>query len=668
MVWVKRLLIAVVAIVLLLFAAVAIALLTIDTRMIQDRIAAAVEEETGRTLHFEGELSLSFFPWLGFELGESELANASGFDGPFARIERTDLRLEVLPLLRRQVSLDTVIVQGLQLNLAMDADGRSNWADLEEAFANGEVVEAEGEPVDVDEEEPRTEPADPLADLPFELRVNGFELRDARLTWNDAGTGTRATVRDLDLVTGPLALGEATPVTLGLRAEIDDGPAVTLQMRTRATVELAPMIVNLDDLVVELEAHGDDLPAAGVTARLEAAIAANLDEGRVRVDPLRLRLDDTRGEGELQVMLNEIPRIETRLHFDEMDLDRYLPEEAEDPEVATEPGEPSDREPGPETDPVAELPLEALRGLDADARLRFDRLGYNGLDATDVVVDIVLAGGVLTLEQFRAGVSEGTIAADARLDARTDRPAVGLNMLLDGVQAGPIAAAFMEEVPVVGRMDSTVELTTRGATLDDWIGRLDGRITAEFTDGGIQGFNIARHLRVASARYHGHDPETADVDRETDFSTMRVIAIIERGVIRTEVLDIRAPLLRVTGDGTVNLPRERIDYTARITITDTLEGQAGVAATDLRGLTVPVRITGPLDDPSVRLLVDEAFAQRMRDEAEAAREALRREQEAAEERLRLEREEAERRARERLERQKKEAEEELRDRIRGLFD
>ena len=56
-----------------------------DPNAFKGQIAAAVKESTGRELVIPGQIELSYFPWLGFEVGEVRLGNPPGFgDGPFA--------------------------------------------------------------------------------------------------------------------------------------------------------------------------------------------------------------------------------------------------------------------------------------------------------------------------------------------------------------------------------------------------------------------------------------------------------------------------------------------------------------------------------------------------------------------------------------------------------
>ena len=738
------------ALVVLLIALIVGALLFVDTRAIQDFIAEQVEEQTGRQLDFEGDLSLSFFPWLGFELGETRLANAEGFtdDGPMAAIGTTELRVRVLPLLRREVVVDTIILRDLELNLGIDEAGRTNWADIEERFAQLEDDPAEVEEPAPDPDEP-TE--DPLADLPVDLRVEGFQLSNASINWRDRESDTSANVRGLDLTTGPLELDRETRVSLRVSVETDDGLAADLRADGQARVTLSPMRASLRDLVMEVDARGPDLPDDGVSARLEADIDADLDAGtasiqplivtlaetavgeghveatfgdevptfdgrfefarfnprdlarefdvdlpemadetalrtvalgfafrgnpqEVTVDDVALTFDDTRMDGRLVALLEDVPRINARFDVDAIDLDRYLPEDEEGEGVAA----PTEDDPDSEApDPIAEIPLEAFHAVNADARLNIGRVGYSGLDMTDVAVNILLEDGLLTLSDSGGSVASGRINLDGRFDARGDEPAVAFSTRIEAVQAEPLLEAFLASSPLLGRFDSSLSLDTAGGTLDEWLGALNGDFAAQFGEGVLRGFNVNQVLRNASLRLRGQAEQDIEETR-TPFSSLAASGRIRDGVLTTRTFDMEGSGLRGTGGGNVDFGRQQLDFTAAFTVTRQLLGDDVSAEDQLEGLTVPIRFHGDLFSPSVSVDLTSALRARARGEVDAAREELEAEAEEArreaerrleeERRRQEERLEAERREQqERLQRERDRAREELEQRTRDLL-
>ena len=62
-------------------------------------------------------------------------------------------------------------------------------------------------------------------------------------------------------------------------------------------------------------------------------------------------------------------------------------------------------------------------------------------------------------------------------------------------------------------------------------------------------------------------------------------------------LSIKSPLLRVGGEGDINIGEDSLNYLVKASVVGTSKGQGGRDVDDLKGLTVPVRLSGPLTAP-----------------------------------------------------------------------
>ena len=126
--WVIGGLIALIGVALLLVV------LFVDPNDYRDDIAQAVEQRTGRRLTLSGDLKLSVFPWVALDVGPATLGDAPGFgDEPFVSIERARVGVRLLPLLRGDLEVGHVQLEGARIRLVTDSSGRNNWADLGES-------------------------------------------------------------------------------------------------------------------------------------------------------------------------------------------------------------------------------------------------------------------------------------------------------------------------------------------------------------------------------------------------------------------------------------------------------------------------------------------------------------------------------------------------------
>ncbi len=275
--------IAVVAGVLLglLVVAVAAASLLLDPNDYRDEISAKVKQATGRELKIEGDIRLSFFPWLGLELGKLELGNAAGFGkAPFARIGGADARVKILPLLSGKVEMDKVVLRGLELQLARRADGSSNWDDLAGKGEAKTEKSAAGKPAK------QAAPGQKLA----ALAIGGIEITDAKVAWQDDMAKQRVTLSDFNLTSGAISLDKPFPLTIGGRVE-SSNPAVkaAIDLQTSIGLDLNNERYRLDGLNLALDANGKVIPGGKAKLTLAGDLAADLKQQTASVKGLALK-------------------------------------------------------------------------------------------------------------------------------------------------------------------------------------------------------------------------------------------------------------------------------------------------------------------------------------------------------------------------------------------
>ena len=97
----------------------------------KDRIAAAVKESTGRELNLTGDIKLSVFPAIALQLGPASLGNPPGFgEEPFLKFKHAAVRIGLWRLLYRQLDVQRVEIDGLEVRLLKDGHGRGNWEEF----------------------------------------------------------------------------------------------------------------------------------------------------------------------------------------------------------------------------------------------------------------------------------------------------------------------------------------------------------------------------------------------------------------------------------------------------------------------------------------------------------------------------------------------------------
>jgi len=666
--------------VVVVLAAVIIIPLVVDPNDYRDDIARAVTEETGRDFEIAGEVSLSVFPWLGLEVGQMRLGNPPGFgDTPFLEIGSAAVGARLMPLLSRRLEVSTLRLEGLRLDLVRQADGTTNWEGLGAAEegapgqdgAAGDTGDGRGAPADA---------GSGGADGAFRLeRVAGLQLKDALVRFEDRAAGTMIEAAVPTLSTGELEPGQPFELEAETIVTIGGGES-RLDAQLEATVQFAEdfgavalrdfgltggfesagqrraFALRMPQLDADLKAQTLVIPdvsaeAAGVEATLDVAGERIIDapsfRGRVVVekfsprdvferlgieppetadpavlgsaslqaeyvaDPSEARLeklvavlDDSTLEGKASIGLGEIPRIRAEMALDAIDLDRYLPPETDAP-----------AEEAPAED--VELAFDWLKTLDLDASLTAGRVKLSGLVMTDVEARAVARDGVLDLQPLGAALYEGRMDGNVRLDAREAPARLSVEQSLSGFQLLPFARDLADFERLTGVAEFDADLSTRAATTAELVSGLDGQLEFDLADGAFKGVNLWYEIQRAYALAKGRTAPTR-TSADTEFRRLAGTAVIRDGKLVNDDLNGGLPFLGVTGRGEVDLSAGTLDYRLNATVLREVEDAATGETAELAGATLPLRLSGTLDSPSVSVDI----AGMLRDKA--TEEALRR--------------------------------------------
>jgi AsmA protein len=182
------------------------------------------------------------------------------------------------------------------------------------------------------------------------------------------------------------------------------------------------------------------------------------------------------------------------------------------------------------------------------------------------------------------------------LDARQDVPSFTAELRLDGVQARPFLSDAAQISLLSGRTKLALHLAGAGSTVDAIKASLSGQGSLAVSNGDIEGVDITSLISQLGA---GEIPELRrGPGVKTSFSELGGGFTVSEGVAETGNLQMLSPLMKVTAAGTVDLKNDSIAMLAHPKIVAGPQGKGG--ANDLAGLSVPVRIEGPLQNPSIR--------------------------------------------------------------------
>ncbi|MDO8698426.1 MAG: AsmA family protein, partial [Pseudomonas sp.] len=172
-----------------------------DPNDYKDEIRQIARDKANLELTINGDIGWSLFPWLGLELTETTLASAATPTQPFADLRLLGLSVRVLPLLRKEVQMSDIRIDGLNLNLQRDEQGHGNWQDIGHPAKPASTAASTRAPADNSAAAPIPAPA---SKQPLRLDIDSLSLTNSRIAYRDGKTGQQYSAENIQLNTGAI--------------------------------------------------------------------------------------------------------------------------------------------------------------------------------------------------------------------------------------------------------------------------------------------------------------------------------------------------------------------------------------------------------------------------------------------------------------------------------
>lgn len=293
-----------------------------DPNDYKDEIRQIARDKANLELDLKGDIGWSLFPWLGLELHDTTLASAASPDKPFANLALLGLSVRVMPLLRKEVQMSDIRVEGLNLTLARDEKGRGNWEDIGRPAqaASAPAPAAEGTPA------PAAQPKPAGNERPLKLDIDSLTVNNARVDYTDAKTGQQYSAEGIELTTGAIREGAAIPFKLSAFFGTNK-PVLRAKTELAASLRFDRALkrYQLEDAKLGGEASGEPFKGKTLTFSAQGQLLADLGANIAEWNSLKLSANQLRALGELKVHdLDKTPRLEGGLSIAQLDLREFL--------------------------------------------------------------------------------------------------------------------------------------------------------------------------------------------------------------------------------------------------------------------------------------------------------------------------------------------------------
>lgn len=580
-----------------------------DLNRYKGYIEETVMRETGRRLKLNGDakLGISLIPTV--VINDVTFSNPEWANNPYmAKLEKLEVKFAVLPLLKKQIVVDKLILQKPEIYLETAKNGVNSWV-----FNVGSAPEAGAAPVVQDGMQVK----DAAKAAAVVLIAREVVLEDGIVSYYDAKTN-----QTNQLVINSLELdveGNDAPINLDIDA-VYDGQKVTAQVTANTLNSI------LNDGKVDFDAQ---IRALKVSANLSGAAEDIMDNPRYAVEgnihnpagnfgapetSLELRADGGVSAADiviknLSIATNKItgkaavnwsnakPDIKADLATTAFDLNSLNQNSQVAFAVPSFIGEaqalamvPNDK-----------VPYEYLNTVNANLNVTAGKIIVSeDLTLSNVAASAKLQNGVLDITKFNAGIGGGQIQVKGAVNA--GRQSVALNLNSQNLKLQDLHKSLSEnkggnmQILSGGNLDIAADLTSNGATYRKLSENLDGQFIAimdksEMRTGKLKWFtnNIFSQILAVLG---------IDTSKNADMS-------VACAVVRSDIKGGKATFpngivfdgskLKVVSSGSINLTNDKIDFTIAPAMNKLADGNITQALASF------IKLQGTLQNPKIGL-------------------------------------------------------------------
>ncbi|MFA5905781.1 MAG: AsmA family protein, partial [Desulfobacula sp.] len=556
------------------------------------------------------------------KITDLHLGNPAGYkEKDMVTVKSFEVRLKVMPLLSRQIEVRTFVLDGPKIYLEKMKDGRANWEGIGKAEGKKEGADKTGDMGKKAESSPVSLES---------LKIETFSITNGQVIYIDAGSDLKKEISDLNLKLTDISFEKPIGISLGVKI---DGKPVLLEGSVgpagknpgKGMLPLDLVLKAVDQLEVKIKGNltdpvttqGFDLdikvspfspkklaqvfnqpfPLTSkdpvVLEKTALTVKAKGNPKSVSLSAGELILDDSKLVFSADVKEFSLPDIKFDLQLDEMDLDRYLPEQKI--KEGTKPKEDA-KTSAPAGSKATATDYGPLRKLVLDGNIKIAKLKARGATVENAVAHILAKNGVITIDPLSLNLYKGSLASKVEVDVRKNDPATRIDADAKEIQAGPMIKDTMKKELIEGTLKADIELSMTGAAPEMIKKTLTGKGEILFTDGAVIGIDLADTVRSIQSKL-GSGKEVKEKPK-TDFAEFKVPFTAKEGLIRIDGTSLSSPLMRVSATGTAHLATEVLDLRIDPKLVATLKGQGDTQTRS--GLTVPVLVTGTFSSPKVQ--------------------------------------------------------------------
>ena len=557
----KRLVKGTLFVLLLIAACLAAIPFLVSSQTVRNGITAKIEEVTGSKVTFQGDPSLSFSPFLGFEISDLELASPENSDDQTAllKVEKVKAQINLLPALSGNVEITEYQFLRPRFFLKTDENGKSNWKFSKGKFRN--AIEAAFEN--------RTNQT--TKGLP-DLTVGNLLITDGILLYQDTLSNTEETItgmngmlswpqadKELDLSGNGIWRGEGITTNLNIANPIEifsGGESnVTLDLNSQPISFTFDGMANMfSNLFVkgELEANSPSIKRLAEVLKIDLGDFTSSDpwsaQGKLEATSNNTNLSEASfsiGEdsatGVIRLSSNELQKskLDGTLAFEQIDLVNYFNALGAKPDKIINP--------------------TLVKDLNIDLRVSSESINIGTITLDRVAAAIIVDEQGWTFDIGDANAFDGKLIAKLGERIDEDKRQAFLELSATDMDAQSISNLFASKVfGISGRTSFAANVRTNKLSEGMLNSGINGTFSGEFKEGQIKGIDLT-DLITKTANELAKEPFALRENASTSYQQMNAKLFLNNGIATLSQTNLETQTAKIQAIGDINLYQQTLD-------------------------------------------------------------------------------------------------------------
>ena len=542
-------------------------------------IAEQVMKYTGRQLTIEGDLSWSFYPFLGVKTGHVILSNPVGFEQKiFAEIQHATIGVKLFPLFNKRIESSGILLDGLKLNLIKEANGNSNWQFQPPVAAMAPV--STGRSSD-----------NQMKKFSAGMMISTVEVTNAEINWTDKQKQHSCSIEKLNLRANNISSVKPFPLSGEFNFDCKN-PALSgsVKLTSETSLRIDQQVFSFNGLLLAVKLQQGTKKYIG---SLKGDVIVDLQEKALQWSHFYGQMGNLNVTGKIGVIeLMTSPHAEGHFQIQSFDVKELLQSIGQDMTNVQ-----AFRNMGGDIDFTA-----AANGVDIQGKFNIDTIEAKHVKLSHVVVPLHYQIGVLELAPITANFYQGSLQSSTKINLTGQVSQIAVQTKLSNIQVEPLLQDLGgndQKLKLKGVGNVDLNVTTIGDDVNAIVKNLNGTGQINFNQGVLQGIDIG-YLIDSAYSVLKQKALTTPNTQQTLFDSLTGNIVFRDGTMVNDDLMLNSPRFKTNGKGTIDLVNQKIDYhlqTVLIQATPEQKNDWG----NLYGLPIPISVVGNLKDPAVRL-------------------------------------------------------------------